>query len=134
MELILIAFQKTSDGLIRFDDIVRWNQGGNVADFGANNKTPGVATRTNGLVRRSSINSHDWYGFLTNFQHKINDNWNFSVGLDGRYYYGYHPGLLTGLWGNNKYIEKDNMNIPGGYDVTLVQKPQPSVNPFIKSC
>ncbi|MCT4212520.1 TonB-dependent receptor [Elizabethkingia anophelis] len=127
------SLPKTSDGLIRFDDIVRWNQGGNVADFGANNKTPGVATRTNGLVRRSSINSHDWYGFLTNFQHKINDNWNFSVGLDGRYYYGYHPGLLTGLWGNNKYIEKDNMNIPGGYDVTLVQKPQPSVNPFIKA-
>jgi predicted 3-demethylubiquinone-9 3-methyltransferase (glyoxalase superfamily) len=27
------------------------------------------------------------------------------------------------LWGNTKYIEKDNMNIPAGYDVTLVQNP-----------
>ena len=25
------------------------------------------------------------------------------------------------------------MNIPGGYDVTLVQKPQPSANPFVKA-
>ncbi|HFK5583325.1 TonB-dependent receptor [Elizabethkingia anophelis] len=127
------SLPKTADGLIRFDDIARWNQGGNVADFGANNKTPGVATRTNGLTRRASINSHDWYGILTNFQHKINDNWNFSVGLDGRYYYGYHPGVLTDLWGNSKYVERDNMNIPGGYDVTLIQKPQPSANPFAKA-
>lgn len=133
---------KTSDGLIRFDDIARWNQGQNVIwdpnvanNTGVNkiNTTPGVATRTNGLVRRASINSHDWYGLLSNFQHKINENWNFSGGIDLRYYYGYHPGVLTELWGNNKYIEKDNMNIPGGYDVTLVQNPAPSANPFVKS-
>ena len=124
---------KTADGLIRFDDIVRWNQGQNVADFGANNATPGVVTRTNGLARRASINSHDWYGFLTNFQHKVNQNWSFSAGLDGRYYYGYHPGVLTDLWGANKYVEKDNMNIPTGYDVTLVQSPTPSANPFVKA-
>ncbi|KPE51593.1 TonB-dependent receptor [Chryseobacterium indologenes] len=124
---------KTQDGLIRFDDIKAWNQGKPVTDFGPDNATPGVANRNNGLVRRASINSHDWYGFLTNFQHKINDNWNFSVGLDARYYYGYHPGVLTDLWGNSKYIEKDNMNIPGGYDVTAVQKPVPSANPFVKA-
>lgn len=124
---------KTADGLIRFDDIVKWNQGGTVTDFGAVNKTPGIATRTNGLVRRASVNSHDWYGILSNFQHKINDNWNFSVGVDGRYYYGYHPGVLTDLWGNTKYVEKDNMNIPVGYDVTLVQKAVPSANPFVKA-
>lgn len=136
------SLPKTSEGLIRFDDIVAWNQGQNViwnpsvpANTGINkvNATPGIATRTNGLTRRASINSHDWYGILTNFQHKINENWNFSAGFDGRYYYGYHPGVLTDLWGNNKYIEKDNMNIPGGYDVTLVQDPKPSANPFAKA-
>ncbi|WP_370898809.1 TonB-dependent receptor [Chryseobacterium gossypii] len=127
------SLPKTADGLIRFDDIVAWNQGAAVAGFGNVNATPGIATRTNGLTRRASINSHDWYGILTNFQHKINENWNFSVGFDGRYYYGYHPGVLTELWGNTKYIEKDNMNIPGGYDVTLVQDPKPSANPFAKA-
>jgi len=133
---------KTADGLIRFDDIQAWNQGQNViwnpavannTGINAINKTPGVVTRTNGLARRASINSHDWYGLLSNFQHKINENWNFSGGIDLRYYYGYHPGVLTDLWGNTKYIEKDNMNIPGGYDVTLVQNAAPSANPFVKS-
>ncbi len=124
------ALPKTTDGLIKFDDIAAWNQGATVAGFGVANKTPGVATRTNGLVRRASINSHDWYGLLSNFQHKINNNWNFSAGVDLRYYYGYHPGVLTDLWGNTKYIEKDNMNIPGGYDVTQIQNPTPSANPF----
>ena len=131
---------KDANGLIRFDDIVAWNQGAVIPAFtnaagtaAPANATPGVATRTNGLVRRASINSHDWYGILTNFQHKINDNWSFSAGFDGRYYYGYHPGVLTDLWGNTKYIEKDNMNIPGGYDVTLVQNATPSANPFVKA-
>jgi outer membrane receptor protein involved in Fe transport len=133
---------KTADGLIRFDDIQAWNQGQNVTwnpavanntGINAINKTPGVVTRTNGLARRASINSHDWYGLLSNYQHKINENWNFSGGIDLRYYYGYHPGVLTDLWGNTKYIEKDNLNNPGGYDVTLVQNAAPSANPFVKS-
>ncbi len=136
------SLPKTADGLIRFDDIQAWNQGQNVIwnpavanNTGINkiNATPGVVTRTNGLARRASINSHDWYGLLSNYQHKINENWNFSGGIDLRYYYGYHPGVLTDLWGNTKYIEKDNMNIPGGYDVTLVQNAAPSANPFVKS-
>ena len=133
---------KTTDGLIRFDDIQAWNQGQNVIwnptvanNTGINkvNASPGDVTRTNGLARRASINSHDWYGLLSNFQHKINENWNFSGGIDLRYYYGYHPGVLTDLWGNKRYIEKDNLNIPGGYDVTLVQNAAPSANPFVKS-
>lgn len=128
---------KDANGNIRFDDIVAWNQGAVVPAFtnaagtaAPVNPTPGTATRTNGLVRRASINSHDWYGLLSNFQHKINDNWNFSAGVDLRYYYGFHPGVLTELWGNNKYIERDNMNYPGGYDVTSVQNPVPPANPF----
>ncbi|MCI3938054.1 TonB-dependent receptor [Chryseobacterium aahli] len=134
------ALFKDQNGLIRFDDLVAFNQGtktfnwtANGSNYTAVNATPGTATRNNGLVRRASINSHDWYGLLSNFQHKINDNWNFSAGVDLRYYYGYHPGVLTDLWGNKKYIETDNMNIPGGYDVTLVQNAAPSANPFVKS-
>lgn len=130
------AFFKDENGLIRFDDLVAWNQGtrtfswtANGSNYTATNATPGVATRTNGLTRRASINSHDWYGLLSNFQHKINDNWNYSAGIDLRYYYGFHPGVLTDLWGNTKYIEGDNMN-SAPYDVTFVQNPKPSANPF----
>lgn len=124
---------KTADGQIRFDDIVTWNQGGNVADFGKVNATPGIASRTNGLVRRTHVNSHDWYGFLTNFQHKINDNWNFSAGLDGRYYYGYHPGVISDFWGNNQYRETNNNNQKPYYVVTQSYDPKNSANPFDKA-
>lgn len=63
------------------------------------------------LVRRSSINSHNWYGALINFQHKINDNWNFSIGTDDRYYYGYHYQTLTSLYGANGYKDNSNKNV-----------------------
>ena len=63
------------------------------------------------LVQRSSINSHNWYGILANFQHKINDNWNFSVGTDDRYYYGYHYQILTNLYGASGYKDNKNLNL-----------------------
>ena len=130
---------KTADGQIRFDDIYAWNQGAVVADFkdkngnAPANATPGIASRTNGLVRRTHVNSHDWYGFLTNFQHKVNDNLNFSVGLDGRYYYGYHPGVISDFWGNNQYRETNNNNIKPYYVVTQSYDPKNSANPFDKA-
>ncbi len=131
---------KNAEGQIRFDDIYAWNQGAVIPAFTNNagtaapvNPTPGVATRTNGLVRRSHINSHDWYGFLSNFQHKINSNWNFSVGLDGRYYYAYHPGLISDLLGNREYRESFDNNQKPFYTVTEVYAPRPSANPFVKA-
>ena len=58
------------------------------------------------------MNSHNWYGILANFQHKINDNWKFSIGTDDRYYYGYHYQTLTHLYGANGYKDNSNKNIP----------------------
>ncbi len=63
------------------------------------------------LIRRSSINSHNWYGVLANFQHKINDNWNFSVGTDDRYYYGYHYQVASDLYGASGYKDSNNKNV-----------------------
>lgn len=139
------ALPKTRDGLIRFDDIVAWNQGQAVnwnsavaPGTGINkvNTAPGIggyvsATNTNnGITRRASVNSHDWYGILTNFQHKIDDSWNFSVGFDGRYYYGYHPGLVTDFLGNTQYREAGNYNQYPYYTVTQSYNASPPANPF----
>ncbi|SHE68763.1 TonB-dependent Receptor Plug Domain [Chryseobacterium takakiae] len=131
---------KTADGQMRWDDIVRWNQGAVIADFTNNagtaapaNATPGIATRNNGIVRRAHVNSHNWYGILTNFQHKINENWNFSAGFDGRYYYGYHPGVITDFLGNREYRENQNLNQQPYYTVTEAYKAKPSANPFVKA-
>lgn len=125
--------KKTSDGLMRWDDIAAWNRGQEVKDFGATNKTPFQGSINNGFTRRANVNSHDWYGFLTNFQHKINSNFSFSAGLDGRYYYGYHPGVVTDFLGNKSYLEKGDLNRPDGYLVTDAQKAVPSANPFAKA-
>ncbi|WP_143885518.1 TonB-dependent receptor [Chryseobacterium binzhouense] len=130
------SLPRTADGLIRWDDITRWNQGGNVSDFGNNNTFPagpGIARSNNGIVRRAHINSHDWYGILSNFNHKINQNLNFSVGVDARYYYGYHPGVLTDLLGNTGYQERQDLNRPAGFIANLTQSVSPSANPFAKA-
>ncbi|WP_213277772.1 TonB-dependent receptor [Chryseobacterium indologenes] len=83
------------------------------------------------IVRRSSINSHNWYGILANFQHKVNDNWNFSIGTDDRYYYGYHYQVLTDLYGAAGYKDNANKNLPAPRIVNaLYDYKKLSWNPF----
>lgn len=132
----VFSLPKTADGQIRWDDIKTWNSGGTVADFGANNTFPagvGINRSNNGITRRASVNSHDWYGILSNFQHKINENWNFSVGVDGRYYYAYHPGVITDFLGASGYLETGNRNLPAGMLITQTSSTSPSANPFVKA-
>lgn len=82
------------------------------AIFAANARVnANTAAARSTLVRRASMNSHNWYGILVNFQHKINNDWNFSIGTDNRYYYGYHYQLLSDLYGANGYKDNTNANI-----------------------
>lgn len=82
------------------------------------------------LIRRSSINSHNWYGILANFQHKINDNWNFSVGTDDRYYYGYHYQVVSDLYGASGYKDATNKNIGPNVVSNTYDYKKLSWNPF----
>ena len=101
---------KDTEGHINYDAIFAAN-----AAVDAN--TAGAGST---LVRRASMNSHNWYGILANFQHKINDNWNFSIGTDDRYYYGYHYQMLSHLYGANGYKDKSNVNSAVAKVVTRV--------------
>ncbi len=94
-------FARTDSGHYDYDAIFAANAGVNPETAGANST----------LVQRASINSHNWYGILANFNHKLNDNWNFSVGTDNRYYYGYHYQVLTNLYGASGYKNGNNKNI-----------------------
>lgn len=94
---------RDTDGHINYDAIFAAN-----AAVDANAIGTGAGST---LIRRASMNSHNWYGILANFQHKINDNWNFSIGTDDRYYYGYHYQVLSHLYGANGYKDKSNENI-----------------------
>lgn len=120
---------RTADGLVRFDDIVAWNKGALVPDFGAVNKTPGMASSSNGIIRRSSINSHNWLGLITSLNHKINDNLTATVGLDGRTYKGIHYRIVTDFLGNNSYTDTSNINNKPNV-ITNAFTTNPSWNPF----
>ncbi len=81
------------------------------------------------LIRNTSLNSHNWYGLISSFNHKINDNLNFSVGVDGRYYYGYHYQVVSDLLGASAYKDNKNLNNPPNY-VSNAFSATPNWNPF----
>ena len=107
-------------GHFNYDAIFAANQAVNV------DTAPAAST----LVRRSSINSHNWYGILANFQHKINDNWNFSVGTDDRYYYGYHYQVISDLYGASGYKDITNKNIAANVVRNTYDYQKLTWNPF----
>lgn len=131
---------KDANGLVRVDDIVAWNQGVNVPDFGdqrtgytgggnpayqgmyingGDYDSPYVddynhirRSTENGISQRSSVNSHNWLGAVINFNNEINENWKWDVGADVRYYKGIHYRRLVDLLGADAYVDNDNINNP----------------------
>lgn len=128
---------KDANGHIRFDDIVAWNRGGNIPDFGVqrqgytgggdpayqgmfingNNASFGfeddgdhVNGPENGISQRSSVNSHNWYGAIINFHNDVNENWSFDAGVDARTYKGIHYRRLVDLMGADAYVGNDDIN------------------------
>lgn len=99
-------------GNIDFDAIVQNNIQG--ADNGIGSYDAGS------MVRRMSVNNHNWYGFLTNYENEINENFNFNVGIDTRMYSGNHWYQLNDLLGLNGYADNfgfDGMR-PDNYVIT----------------
>ncbi|WP_318343702.1 TonB-dependent receptor [Flagellimonas baculiformis] len=128
---------KTEDGIIRVDDIEAWNSGVNVPDFGTprqtytfggelanqglfvngNNSSYGFEDDEaytdgpeNGISQRSSVNSHNWFGAIINFNNEINENWSWDLGVDLRTYKGFHYRRLVDLLGADYYVDNDNIN------------------------
>ncbi|AFL80987.1 outer membrane receptor protein [Aequorivita sublithincola DSM 14238] len=57
------------------------------------------------LVRRMSVNNHNWYGFLTNLESNVSDNFTVNVGLDTRFYKGSHWYQMNNLLGLQGYAD-----------------------------
>ena len=113
------ALRDPQTGIVRFDDIYAFNSGATVTGWG--NQSPDAngqftaTSRGNGLIRRASVNSHDWYGILSTLTHEVNDNWNVVGGFDFRYYKGIHYRRLENLLGNAAYQSRSNDNNPDNY-------------------
>jgi hypothetical protein len=123
-----------ADGLVRFDDIVTWNSGGTVADFGDDRTdgSPYTNDRSTGFSRRASMNSHDWYGVIANYHNDINDNLSIDLGFDLRTYTGYHYRIVNDVLGADQYFDNRDINNP---DRTILPGDfvdvDPSWNPFV---
>lgn len=63
-------------------------------------------------IIRASRNDHNWYGLLSNLQHSINDKFEFSGGIDVRYYKGKHFREVVDLLGGDFVISDDDDNNP----------------------
>lgn len=125
------ALPRTSNGLVRVDDIIAYNSGQYVPAFDftdngiqdvrqpINGKYINTANynpngeETNGITRRASMNSHNWYGLISNLGIELNDFWNLDLGIDLRTYKGYHYRRVNDLLGADAYQQFNNQQIPG---------------------
>ncbi len=106
---------RDENGLIRMDDIVAWNNGTSDLDGNAANVADPdygyVVGEKNGLIRRASMNEHNWLGVLSTFKHDLTDNLNLMVGLDIRQYRGLHYRRVKDLLGADYYLDPRDVNV-----------------------
>jgi outer membrane cobalamin receptor len=127
-------FRNPDTGLVEWDEIVKANSGlgGNFSsgysytnpadpstglqivndDELGDSDMPNGLERRNGMIRRASVNSHNWVGVLSNYSTEINDNLTFDVGIDLRSYTGLHYRRVDNLLGADGYRDNDDINNP----------------------
>ena len=73
---------------------------------------PNGLERRNGMIRRASVNSHNWVGVLSNYSTELNDNLTLEAGIDLRSYTGLHYRRVDNLLGADGYRDNDDINNP----------------------
>ena len=125
---------RDENGFIDFDALIAENKAstnpytGDISSFG------GQLIGSNGfrdsnvnravLVRRASMNSHNWVGMISNLEYSTG-NWDMSIGVDLRDYTGYHYRALNDLMGLDGYYSTGNKNSNGQIINTTIE-----ANPF----
>lgn len=106
---------RTSTGQIDYDAIYAFNE--NVA-----NGAGGFFAAGRGYVTRASMNLHNWFGVVSNFNKQLNENLSFNVGMDLRTYYGKHFRVVENFHGLTSWQENirlrdqnDNHQTYGGF-------------------
>ena len=120
---------RDANGFINFDAAVESNQSSTSPYTGAISGFQGKLIGSNGfrddnvnravLVRRASMNSHDWYGAISNLEKEFGQ-FRASIGVDLRSYKGYHYRVLNDLLGLDGYYSTGNKNSAGQIVETTV--------------
>ena len=124
------AGSRNSDGTIDFDAVVSNNVSTTDGYTGDISGYAGQRIGSNGfrdssvnraiLIRRASMNSHDWIGAISNLVGQFG-NFKTSIGIDLRSYKGYHYRVLNNLMGLDGYYSTGNQNSNGQIINTLVE-------------
>lgn len=105
---------RDAEGLIRVDDIIAWNTGSTSEGLPAQaniEKSMGyVVTERNGLIKRASMNEHNWMGALSTLNYEVNENLKVLGGLDLRNYVGKHYRKVVDLLGADYYLDPRDVN------------------------
>tara|TARA_R110001632_G_scaffold154869_2_gene273041 strand:- start:743 stop:3256 length:2514 start_codon:yes stop_codon:yes gene_type:complete len=125
---------RDANGFINYDAVVAENIASTSDYTGAISKFSGGKIGSNGfredgvnrsvLVRRASMNSHDWIGAISNLNYR-GDKMRYSLGVDVRSYTGYHYRALNNLMGLDGYYSTGNKNSAGQIVETVI-----SANPL----
>ncbi|MEO9512340.1 MAG: TonB-dependent receptor [Flavobacteriaceae bacterium] len=106
-------------GQVDYDLISRLNSGEQVTFYDGNDyqidPTNGeqiVTSFGDGIIRRASMNSHNWFGLIANLHTDIDDQWSYDVGVDARTYKGIHYRRVDNLLGADGYFDDDDANNP----------------------
>jgi len=137
---------KTANGLVPFNDFVKFNTGTytfatgeSLTNLGTPLKPSTIAghegeyitNRSTGFTRRASINSHDWYGAVLNLNQKLTKNFTLDFGIDARTYVGYHFRNVNDRLGADVYYDNTNVNFqPAGRYLYETNSASPSLNPW----
>lgn len=81
--------KRTGDGLVDWSAV--WAANAAQGDNGSN------------VILGNSINSHQWYGLLSTYRNRIDENYTITAGFDGRYYIGNHTKEIYDLLGGKYY-------------------------------
>ena len=113
---------RDENGFIDFDALVAYNQANTDGYTGDISGFNGQMIGSNGfrdsnvnravIVRRASMNSHNWVGAISNLEGEFG-NWKTSIGVDLRNYKGYHYRTMNDLMGLDGYYSTGNQNSAG---------------------
>ena len=121
---------RDANGFINYDAVINVNQSTTDAYTGAISRFAGLKIGSNGfrddnvnratLIRRASMNSHDWVGAISNLNF-TSGKMRYSIGVDLRNYKGYHYRALNHLMGLDGYYSTGNKNSAGQIIETTIE-------------
>jgi len=122
---------RDENGFIDFNQVVAINKSSTSPYTGSISRHEGKLIGSNGfrddnvnratLIRRASMNSHDWVGGIMKLKIDKGGPLRYELGVDLRNYKGYHYRVLNDLMGLDAYYSTGNKNSGGQIIETLVE-------------